>query len=78
MTSKIELLRDGGLIGTFSDETGAMEYIHHTHSYSFSHALLYEGYSTRLAKTPEMPRRRLFAAGRIPARSFTTVTGGTK
>ena len=78
MTSKIELLRDGDLVGTFKDETSAIAYVHRTHSYSFSHALRHEGYSTRPTKTPAPARRRLFAAGRIPARSSTTVNGETK
>ncbi len=47
-TAPVTLLRDGQVVGTFRDEGGAVAYIHRTHSFSFSHAILHEGYSMRV------------------------------
>ena len=44
----VALLRDGKVIGTFIDDSGAMAYVHRTHSYSFFHALRHEGYSVQV------------------------------
>jgi hypothetical protein len=44
----VTLLRDGQVVGTFRDEVGAVAYIHRMHSFSFSHAILHEGYSMRV------------------------------
>jgi hypothetical protein len=44
----VALLRDGKVVGTFIDDSGAMAYVHRTHSYSFFHALRHEGYSVQV------------------------------
>jgi len=42
---KYDLFRDGQFVmrGTYSE---LLSYIHRTHSYSFEHAVTFEGYST--------------------------------
>jgi hypothetical protein len=52
--SVVVLLLDNRPVATFSDYSGVVAYIHRTHSYSFSHALQYEGYSVEVISPEQL------------------------
>ena len=43
----VRLYRDGKLVKKFKSYGDAVGYVHRNHSYSFDHAIRYEGYSIK-------------------------------